>query len=79
MIKVSEIILKLKDVLKYDDITANTDLFGEGIIDSISLFDKILPIIEGEYGIEIHPLELVPSNFETPSKITDYINRKKYE
>lgn len=54
----------------------DTDLFETGILDSMSIFNKVLPILEDDYKINVHQLELVPENFETPKKIAEYISRK---
>ena len=40
----------------------DTDLFETGILDSMSIFNKVLPILEDDYKINVHPLELVPEN-----------------
>ena len=54
----------------------DTDLFETGILDSMSIFNKVLPILEDDYKINVHPLELVPENFETSKNIAEYISRK---
>mgnify|MGYP001103075475 CR=1 FL=1 len=55
----------------------NTPLFESGGIDSITIFEKILPSLEEIYGIHIEPLELVPENFETPEAIAAYVEGKR--
>lgn len=56
---------------------ADTLLFESGYMDSILIFDKLLPALESRFAIEIAPWELVPEHFDTPNAIYRYVKGKK--
>lgn len=64
----------IKTECKVDE---DTDLFESGVVDSFIIFNKLLPLIEEKYGIEISPLDLMPENFMTPRDMADFIDRKR--
>ena len=51
-------------------------LFESGYVDSLVIFERLLPRLEEIYGIQIEPMELIPDNFETPEAIGKYVERK---
>ena len=48
----------------------------EGIIDSMNVMELIL-FVETTFGIEVGDEEMVPDNFDSVSKIVDFIQRKR--
>ena len=46
-------------------------------MDSIIIFDRLLPALEEMFQITVEPPELVPENFETPRAIVRYVESKK--
>ena len=68
-VTVEDIIAKLSEKTGSNDITPDTDLFDTGILDSMSFLEKVIPILEDEYNIEVLPTELMPQNFDTAKKI----------
>ncbi len=77
MISVNEIINLLHECNIIAEITEDTPLFDEGIIDSFSIFNDVLPMLMEKYQMDVDPLDLMPDNFETPRAITCYVNRIK--
>jgi acyl carrier protein len=47
----------------------------EGVIDSMNVMELIL-FVEENFSIEVADEEIVPDNFNSVSKIADYIRRK---
>lgn len=76
-VTINEIITRLKECNIVPEISEDTQLFDEGLIDSFSIFNDILPMLIEKYDIEVDPLDLMPDNFETPTAIANYINRMK--
>lgn len=68
-----EMLSKIQPLVEWEK---GTPLFESGLIDSITIFEKILPGLEEKYGMKIEPLELVPDNFETPEAIAAYVKGK---
>jgi len=55
---------------------SDDDSFMEnGIIDSTGILE-LVSYIEEEFGFEVDDEELVPDNFDSVNKLTEYINRK---
>ncbi|HTP11837.1 MAG TPA: acyl carrier protein [Anaerolineae bacterium] len=48
----------------------------EGIIDSMNVMELIL-FVEENFNLEVADEEIVPENFNSVSKMADYIRRKK--
>lgn len=78
-IKLAEIICILKQIRPFGEFEGDTLLFDSGYIDSLVIFDRLLPALEEKYQITIEPYELVPENFETPEAILKYVERKRQE
>ena len=55
----------------------DTPLFESGYMDSMMIFDKLLPALEERFEIQIAPFELIPEHFDTPSAIFAYVKGKK--
>ena len=46
-----------------------------GILDSTGFLD-IITFVEGRFGIKIEDIEVVPDNFNSLRKISDFVERK---
>ena len=53
----------------------NDSFLDKGIVDSTGILE-IVSYIEEEFDIEVQDEELVPDNFDSINKLTDYIARK---
>jgi acyl carrier protein len=73
--KVLEYIRKNTFLSKHE-ITSNTLLFREGILDSMA-FVLLIDFIEDGFGIKPGDEDLLEENFESIEAITRYIHRKK--
>ncbi len=59
-----------------DEKISDDDSFMEnGIIDSTGILE-LVSYIEEEFEFEVADEELVPDNFDSVNKLTEYINRK---
>ena len=56
------------------EITVDTDLIGEGVIDSTALMDMIL-WLEESFKISIDVDDLVPENFGSVRNMVEYIEQ----
>lgn len=56
-------------------LTADTDLLGQEIIDSLGLF-RLLGFIEERFSVEIDAEEVVPDNFRSVTAIEQLISGK---
>lgn len=74
-----EIIGLLKEIQPLGEFREETPLFDSGQIDSLVIFDRLLPKLESRYGITVKPLELIPEHFETPGAIAEYVEGKIQE
>ncbi len=74
-----EIIGLLKEIQPLGEFREETPLFDSGQIDSLVIFDRLLPELESRYGITVKPLELIPEHFETPGVIAEYVEGKIQE
>lgn len=73
-----EIQNKIKDVIEkisQKQITEETRLTDEGIIDSIALLEVILGLEEA-FGLSIDPFDMDPDNFSSLPEITKFISAK---
>jgi acyl carrier protein len=56
---------------------ADDDSFlKEGIIDSLGVMD-LVAFVGKSFGITVAPEEVTPANFDSVSKLADYIDRKQ--
>ena len=76
-VQVEDIIQMLKEIQPLGEYTEDTLLFESGYIDSLTIFDKLLPRLEESYGIVIEPLDLLPNHFETPKAIQKFTASKR--
>jgi len=58
------------------ELTNDTLLFKEGIIDSMA-FVLLIDFIEGNFNIKPSDNDLLEENFESINAITDYISKKQ--
>jgi acyl carrier protein len=56
------------------EITADTELIDQGVLDSLSLL-RLVSFIEENFGIALPVEEFVPENFYTPAAIAAMIMR----
>ncbi len=47
----------------------------EGIVDSVGVLNLVL-FVEETFGIQVEDREVTPDNFDSVSKLSDYIHRK---
>ena len=55
---------------------AEDDLIMKGILDSLALM-RMIVFIEEQFGVKVADDELLPSNFESLTRIRTFIERKK--
>lgn len=60
---------------KGDALTDDSSFLELGIIDSTGMLE-LVSYLENTYGIEIADEELIPDNFDSISRIVDYLGRK---
>lgn len=53
----------------------NDSFLEKGIIDSTGILE-LVSFVEEEFGVEVKDEELVPENFDSVNKLSDYIERK---
>jgi len=56
-------------------VTADTDIVGEGLIDSIAIF-RLIAFVEEAFAITIGPEEVLLENFQTPRAVRNLIVKK---
>ncbi len=56
------------------EITADSELIGRGILDSIEILN-LVSFLEENFGIALPIDEFVPENFETPRAIANLVMR----
>ena len=61
--------------IEVDDLDGETSLFRSGIIDSFALI-SLMTFIESEGGVRIAPSDVNLANFDSISRIQDYVNRQ---
>jgi acyl carrier protein len=54
----------------------DASLLEIGIVDSTGVLD-LLAFVEEQFGIEVADEELIPDNFDSVSRLADYIDRKQ--
>lgn len=67
--------LKTDLAIDVDDIDDETPLFSSGVIDSFALI-SLMTFIETEGGIKISPADVNLSNFDSISRISDFVTRQ---
>jgi len=68
----------LTDQLNLTVPTPQTDLIGEGILDSLALVDLIMHL-EGEFGFAVEPDQLELDNFQTVERIGQMVAQSTAE
>lgn len=58
------------------DIQLTQSLLGSGIIDSTGILE-LVTFIEETFGLQVADAEMVPSNLDSISQISDFIRRKQ--
>ena len=74
---ITQIIDLLHKVQPLGVFQADTPLFDSGYMDSMIIFERLLPALEDIFQITVEPPELVPENFETPQAISRYVESKR--
>ena len=59
-----------------DALDPDESLISRGILDSLALL-KLIIFIEERFDLKVNDGEVVPANFETPSRIKAFIESKK--
>ena len=59
-----------------EELEAQDDLLGDGILDSLGMM-KLILFIETEFEIKVPPQDMVIENFMTVQHISDYLAKKK--
>ncbi len=59
-----------------EELEAQDDLLGDGILDSLGMM-KLILFIETEFEIKVPPQDMVIENFMTVQHIGDYLAKKK--
>ena len=76
MTTAKDILQIIKEIKPEIDIESDTDLFEAGIVDSFIIFNKLIPMLEDRFSIEITPLDLIPENFLNTQSLADFIEEK---
>ena len=71
---VSELLFEHESVAIAD----NTDLFGQGLVDSLGLM-RLVEHLEQQYRLTVADDELEPDNFATIARLTEFVERKRRE
>ncbi len=58
-----------------DGLEDDVSLLEKGLIDSTGVLE-LVAFVEGKYGISVADEELVPENFDSISRLSDFITRK---
>jgi acyl carrier protein len=61
------------DGFKYPE---DASFLEEGIVDSQGVMELVL-FVEETYGVKVDDWDIVPDNFDSVSKLTSYVHRKK--
>ena len=56
-------------------ITPDTDIVGQGLIDSLGIF-KLIAFVEEKFAITVEPDEVLLENFQTPRALRNLIVKK---
>lgn len=76
---VEEITLFIQDRFQVPDISRiseNTELFREGVVDSMGVL-TLITFLETNFGIQIEPREMLLQNFSTIAAMRDFVMLKK--
>jgi acyl carrier protein len=53
----------------------NTSFLDEGIIDSMNVLELVM-LVEEEFGVTVADQDIVPDNFDSVTKLANYIRRQ---
>lgn len=67
--------IKNELLIEEHEVKADTSLFRENILDSLSLSELIV-YIEDNYKIKVAPMDIVFENFDSVIHIENYVNRR---
>lgn len=56
-------------------ITPDTDIIGQGLVDSLGIF-KLIAFVEEKFAVTVEPDEVLLENFQTPRALRDLIAKK---
>lgn len=59
-----------------EELEAQDDLLGDGILDSLGMM-KLILFIESEFDTKVPPQDMIIENFMTVNHISEYISNKK--
>jgi acyl carrier protein len=65
-----------EDVPEGVEITADTSLFRDQLLDSMSL-TNLITFLEDEFGIKVGPMDVVFENLDTVNHMVAFIERKR--
>jgi acyl carrier protein len=54
----------------------DASFLGEGIVDSVGVLE-LVTFVGQEFGVTVEPDEMTPDNFDSVSKIEQYVRRKQ--
>lgn len=69
---IAENVLFTKNGYPYPD---DTSFLEEGIVDSTSVLELVM-FVEEHFGINVADEDIVPGNFDSVSKLADYVRRQ---
>ena len=64
----------IEEISPYIDIQMDTNLFDEGIMDSLAIFALVMQI-EDTYGVEVPDDAITKENFETIESIVVFVQK----
>lgn len=76
MITAEQILAEVSQLNPQMEITVESQLFDSGYMDSISIFEFLVPLLEEKFGITVSVMDLMPENFESVKAITKFVNDK---
>ena len=57
------------------ELTPDTDIVGQGLIDSLGIF-KLIAFVEEKFALTVEPDEVLLENFQTPRALRNLIVKK---
>ena len=56
----------------------DTSFLDEGIVDSQGVME-LVSFVEEAFGVDVDDMDIIPDNFDSVSKLSDYVRRKTNE
>lgn len=75
MITDKSVISIIRDMYPTTEISSDTQLLAEGILDSLGIMNLSIKLKE-IYKVEINIFDITPENYSTPITIAEMINKK---